>query len=300
VVSDRLIKEDILTSFLVKKHKITLYNTKYGPEVFTPSPYSSTPLPHLDKNGLVKVGSKVKGGDILVGKQTPEPALGKETEEEMLLFNILGRKTQKFVNSSLFLPAGDEGIVYAVKSRKLTGSRDELELVEVYVFCERKLEVGDKLTTRFGNKGVVAKIVPESDMPFDEEGKTIDIIFNPLGVPTRLNLGQLLETIFSSAARKLNTRFLFRTFNTPSPEVIKEITKEAGIKNYGSNKLFDGRTGLPFQLPVYNGYIYVIKMNHMVADKLHARNTGPRSLIYQQPPKGRAQKGGQRVGEMEG
>nr|CAG8584891.1 15453_t:CDS:10 [Entrophospora candida] len=277
--------EDILTSLLVKKHKVIRCNTKYGPELFTPSPHSSTPLPHLDENGLVKVGSKVKGGDVLVGKQTPEPSLGKETEEEMLLLNILGKKTQRFVNSSLILPAEDEGIVYEVKTKKFTDDGDELELVEVYVFCERKLEVGDKLTTRFGNKGVVAKIVPESDMPFDEEGKTIDIIFNPLGVPTRLNLGQLLEAILGWAARKLNTQFLFRAFNTPSTEVIKEIVKEAGIKNYGSSKLFDGRTGLPFHLPVYNGYIYVVKVNHMVADKFHARNTGPRSLIYQQPLK---------------
>ncbi|CAI2162436.1 10711_t:CDS:2 [Funneliformis geosporum] len=231
VVSDRLIKEDILTSLFVKKYKIIRYNTKHGPEVFTPAPNLPAPLPHLDKNGLVKIGSEVKGGDILVGKITPEPFLNKESEEEMLLLNLLGQKTQKFFNSSLRLPAGEKGTVYAVETKKIMKKKDELELVEVYVFCERKLEVGDKLTTRFGNKGVVAKIVPEVDMPFDEEGKTIDIIFNPLGIPTRMNLGQLLETMLASAAHQLGEKLLVRPFNTLNLEIIQEIMKEAKIKN---------------------------------------------------------------------
>jgi DNA-directed RNA polymerase subunit beta len=256
-------------------------------------------FPHLDKNGIVKIGSKVKGNDILVGKLTPEPSPHKEAEEELLLMSILGEKAHRFVNSSLRLPAEEAGTVYQIKRKKLNKSKNDLELVEVYVAQKRKIEIGDKLTTRFGNKGVVSKIVPEADMPFDEEGKTIDIIFNPLGIPTRMNIGQLLETILASAAHKLDAKFLCRPFNSPSPQEIKEIIQEAKIKNYGAQKLFDGQTGLPFQQDVYNGYIYTIKLNHMVADKFHARNTGPYSLIYQQPVKGRSQGGGQRFGEME-
>ncbi|CAG8654249.1 5021_t:CDS:2, partial [Ambispora gerdemannii] len=291
ILSERLVKEDILTSFFVKKHTIIRHNTKYGPEVFTSSfPYSEKKqFPQLDKNGIVKIGSRVKGNDILVGKLTPEPSPRREAEEELLLMSILGEKAQRFVNSSLRLPAEESGTVYQVKRKKLTKNKNELELVEVYVAQKRKIEIGDKLTTRFGNKGVVAKIVPEADMPFDEEGQTIDIIFNPLGIPTRMNIGQLLETILASAAQKLDTKLLCRPFNSPSPQAIKEIIQEAGIKNYGAQKLFNGQTGSPFQQDVYNGYIYTIKLNHMVADKFHARNVGPYSLIYQQPVKGRSQ-----------
>ncbi|RIA93325.1 hypothetical protein C1645_819512 [Glomus cerebriforme] len=232
-------------------------------------------LAHLDEQGIVK------------------------TEEELILMKILGKRPQKFVNASLYLPTEERGIVYQVKKKQFPKNQKEIELVEIYVVHERKIEVGDKLTTRFGNKGVVAKIVPESQMPFDEEGKTIDIIFNPLGVPTRMNSGQLLEVILASAARKLDTKLLVRPFNTLSLEAIKSISQEAGIKNFGSQKLFDGQTGLPFQQEIYNGYIYVLKLNHMVTDKFHARNTGSYSLLYQQPLKGRSRGGGQRVGEME-
>jgi len=301
ILNERLVREDILTSFFVKKHTVIRHNTKYGQEVFTSSfPHSEkSQFPQLAKNGIVKVGSEVKGNDILVGKLTPEPSPRKESEEELLLMSILGEKAQRFVNSSLRLPAEESGIVYQVKRKKLSKSKNDLELVEVFVAQKRKIEIGDKLTTRFGNKGVVAKIVPEADMPFDEEGKTIDIIFNPLGIPTRMNIGQLLETIMASAAQKLDTKLLIRPFNSPTLETMKKIIEEAGIKNYGAQKLFDGQTGLPFQQDVYNGYIYTIKLNHMVADKFHARNVGPYSLIYQQPLKGRSQGGGQRVGEME-
>ncbi|CAG8611931.1 6936_t:CDS:2, partial [Ambispora gerdemannii] len=300
IISERLVKEDILTSFFVKKHAVIRYNTKYGPEVFTASfPHlEKKRFPHLDKEGIVKVGSEVKSNDILVGKLTPEPGLRQPAAEELLLMSILGEKAQRFVNSSLYLPVGEKGTVYQVKRKKFPKNKNELELVEIYVAQERKIEVGDKLTTRFGNKGVVAKIVPESDMPFDEQGQTIDIIFNPLGIPTRMNIGQLLETVLAAAAHRLNTKLLIRPFNTPNLATIKEILHQAGIKN-GSQKLFDGQTGLPFDHDIYNGYIYTIKLNHMVTDKFHARDIGPYSLIYQQPLKGRAQGGGQRVGEME-
>ncbi|RHZ35466.1 hypothetical protein [endosymbiont GvMRE of Glomus versiforme] len=301
IISERLVKEDIFTSFFVKKHTIVRRNTKYGPETFTSfsSSLEKSKFSHLDEEGIVKLGTRVKGNDILVGKLTPEPSLQKETEEELLLMNILGEKTRRFVNSSLFLPSEEKGFVYDIKRKNLNKKEDELELVEIYVAQKRKIEPGDKLTTRFGNKGVVAKIVPEVNMPFDEEGETIDIIFNPLGIPTRMNLGQLLETILAKAAHKLNKKFLVRPFSTLSLETIKEIIEEAGIENWGSQRLFDGKTGLPFRKNIYNGYIYTIKLNHMTIDKLHTRNTGPYSLIYQQPLKGRSQEGGQRIGEME-
>ncbi|CAG8448648.1 7895_t:CDS:2 [Racocetra fulgida] len=299
---ERLVKEDILTSFFVKKHTIIRHNTKYGPEIFTSSlPHAGKKQhPQLGKNGIVKIGSRVKGNDILIGKITPEPSPHKENEEELLLMSILGEKTRRFVNSSLRLPAEEAGIVYQVRRKKISKNKKDkdLELVEVFVSQKRKIEVGDKLTTRFGNKGVVAKIVPEADMPFDEEGP-VDIIFNPLGIPTRMNIGQLLETVLASAAKKTGSKLLCRPFNSPSPEAIKEIIQEAGLENCGAKKLFDGQTGLPFDQDIYNGYIYTIKLNHMVADKFHARNVGPYSLIYQQPAKGRSQNGGQRFGGME-
>jgi DNA-directed RNA polymerase subunit beta len=280
--------------------------------------------PTLDEFGMIKIGSEVRGNDILVGKLTPDIIVNEQTEAELLLSSIISsaideeskkqegqEKTKeekeledltsnkKFLNSSLFLPSGERGVVYDVKRKELKTKKNELELIEIYVAQERKIEVGDKLTTRFGNKGVVAKIVREEDMPFDSNGETVDIIFNPLGIPSRMNVGQLLETILASAAKKTGKNLLVRPFNTPSLEQIKEIINEADIKDYGNQIFFDGKTGLPFDQKIYNGYIYVIKLNHMVTDKIHARNTGPCSLIYQQPLKGRAQEGGQRVGEME-
>lgn len=296
-----MVKEDILTSLFVKRHTVIRYNTDYGQEIFTIDLPHSQPnqFPHLDKDGLVKIGSEVREHDILVGKVTPQPHPAKETEEVSLLLKIFGEKNQHFVNSSLYLPAGEEGVVYDIRRKKLQKNNKELEMVEVYVGHKRKIEVGDKLITRFGNKGVVGKIVPEADMPFDEEGKIIDIIFNPLSVPSRMNVGQLLETICAEASLRLNVKLLFRPFNTLASEVIHQLIQQANIKNYGIQKLFDGQTGLPFQYDIYTGYIYTLKLNHMVTDKIHARNTGPYSLIYQQPLKGRSQGGGQRVGEME-
>jgi DNA-directed RNA polymerase subunit beta len=297
------LREDILTSYFVKKYVVIRYDTKYGPEIFTKVlPYlENKQFPHLDEDGIVKVGSEVNEYDILVGKTTPQPQVDEESEEEELLLSILGEKSRKFSDSSFYLKTGEKGIVYDVKRKHFSSkNRKELELVEIYVAQERKISVGDKLTTRFGNKGVVAKIVPELDMPFDEEGKPFDIIFNPLSVPSRMNIGQLLETIFAEAAYRLGEKILIRPFNTPSQEVIRELIKNAGIENYGARKIFDGQTGLPFHKEVYTGYIYTIKLNHMVADKIHARNIGPYSLIYQQAPKGRSLEGGQRVGEMEG
>ncbi|WNE41736.1 MAG: DNA-directed RNA polymerase subunit beta [Mycoplasmataceae bacterium] len=310
VVSDSLIKKDILTSFFVKKHIVIRKNTKYGEEVFSKDHLNKEKTSNLDDEGIIKLGVEVNENDILVGKITPEPGKKGETEE-LLLSNVFGDKLHNLLDSSFKLPWGEKGIVYAIKRRskedfeKIKKSSsfgyaaNDLEILEIYVAQKRKLEIGDKLTTRFGNKGVIAKIVPEVDMPFDEEGNPVDIIFNPLSVPSRMNIGQLLETLLGLAAHKLGINFLVRTFNTPTKEEIDRIVKEADIKDYGLTTLYDGQTGLPFSHKVYVGYIYTIKLNHMVSDKFHARNTGPYSLIYQQPVKGRAQGGGQRVGEME-
>lgn len=310
VISDALVKRDALTSFFVKKHVVVRKNTKYGEEYFSKDHLNKDKVANLDDEGIIKVGVEVDENDILVGKITPEPGKKGETEE-LLLSNVFGDNLHNLLDSSFKLPWGEKGIVYFIKRwskndfekiRKNSGfgyTPNDLEVLEIYVAQKRKLEIGDKLTTRFGNKGVIAKIVPEVDMPFDEDGNVIDIIFNPLSVPTRMNIGQLLESLLGLAAHKLNTKFLVRTFNTPTNEEIKKIVDEADIKDYGLTTLYDGQSGLPFSHKIFVGYIYTIKLNHMVSDKFHARSTGPYSLIYQQPVKGRAQGGGQRVGEME-
>lgn len=308
VVSESLVKKDILTSFFVKKHVVVRKNTKYGEEYFSKDHLKE--VSNLDDEGIIKVGVEINENDILVGKITPEPGKKGETEE-LLLSNVFGDNLNNLLDSSFRLPWGEKGIVYCIKRwskddfekiRKNSGfgyTSNDLEVLEIYVAQKRKLEIGDKLTTRFGNKGVIAKIVPEVDMPFDEDGNVIDIIFNPLSVPTRMNIGQLLESLLGLAAYKLNTKFLVRTFNTPTNDEIKKIVDEANIKDYGLTTLYDGQSGLPFSHKIFVGYIYTIKLNHMVSDKFHARSTGAYSLIYQQPVKGRAQGGGQRVGEME-
>jgi len=296
---------DKLTSFYFKKMTISRYNTKYGEEIFARSLKENDSFDYkgkLDKNGIIKKGSRVKGGDILVNKLIPK-LVKENSAEEMLLLNILGNKAQKFDNFSLKMPITDEGIVYDIK-RKVPNNKNnknEIENLEIYVACKRRIEVGDKITTRFGNKGVIAKIISESDMPFDKEGKRIDIIFNPLGVPSRMNIGQLLEAILTTAAKKLNIKLLFRPFNSPTMEIIEEITKEAKIENLNGIKLYDGKTGLPIgkNKIIFVGDVYVLKLNHMVSDKKHTRNTGTRSSVYSQPLKGRSQGGGQRQGEME-
>lgn len=306
ILSDRLIKKDIFTYFFAKKHVLVRSSTKHGEEVLTKSisNMDQIKLSNLDDDGIIRVGSKVKGGDILVGKLTPQPTQHKESEEELLLLNILGVKSQRFVDSSLYLPRWENGVVYEIKRRKLekkvrAKSYGDLEIIEVYVAEERKVEVGDKLTTRFGNKGVVAKIVEESNMPFNEKGESLDMILNPLGIPSRMNLGQSLEAVLAKAAENLNTNFLFKPFNSPDLKITEEIMNEAGIENFGSEKLFDGMTGISYQNKVFGGLVYTFLLNHKVADKIYSRNIGPRSLITQQPLKGRANDGGLRLGEME-
>ncbi|CAG8450238.1 11061_t:CDS:10, partial [Racocetra fulgida] len=262
VINERLVKKDILTSFFVKKYTVIRYDTKYGEEIFTNllpylDPKKNHPreaqekLAHLDEDGIVKVGSRVKERDVLVGKRTPQPRPTDESEEDSLLLSLLGEASRNFVDSSLYLPSGEKGEVYEVQRKKLTKNKKELEVVEVYVAQERKIEVGDKGVNRYGGKWTVAKIAPAVDLPFDEEGKTFDLLINPLSVPTRLNIGQLLETILSEASLRLGEKLLFRPFNTLAPNTIQQIIQEAGIKDCGNRQLFDGRTGQPFANKIY-------------------------------------------------
>ncbi|CAJ0919100.1 483_t:CDS:2 [Entrophospora sp. SA101] len=246
--------EDKFTSLFAKKYIIVRKKLKVDKKPKEEEFYPRPEISHLDQEGIVKVGSKVRENDILVSKKTPYK---KQQAEELLIASIMGEETHSFMDK-----------IYQRGSTSY--SADDLEAIEICVVQKRRIEVGDKLTTRFGNKGIVGKIVPEIDMPFDENGKTIDIIFNPLSVPSRMNIEQ-----------------------------IAQIAEENGLKDYGLTRLYDGQTGLPFDQKVLVGYIYTIKLNHMVADKFHARNTGPYALVHQQPVKGRAHGGGQRVGEME-
>lgn len=301
VFSDRLIKDDIFTYAVAKEYVISRYNTTYGPEIFSNLDVSSGKefRSYLDEYGIVKVGSVVSENNILVRKLTPQIDT-RESDEEMLLFKILGGKGQKYADSSFYLPKGESnrGMVYRVEKEAKDPSNDELEIVKVYIAYERKIEDGDKVTARHGNKGIV-KIVPTVDMPYTEEGP-FDMILNPLGVPSRMNMGQLLETLLSEAAFKLNTKLLIRPFNTISIEDVYQISQEAEIPDLGNRIVWDGRTGIPYEQKVYTGRIYTMLLNHKSVDKIHARSTGPYSLIFQQPLKGRKREGGQRVGEMEG
>ena len=302
VFSDKLIKDDIFTYVVAKEYVITRYNTTYGPEIFSNlDTFSGKKVrSYLDDQGIVKIGSIINENDILVRKLTPQMDT-KETDEEMLLFKILGGKGQRYVDSSLRLPKGESnrGIIFKVeKEVKEDSEADELEIVKVSVAYERKIEDGDKVTARHGNKGIV-KIVSATDMPYTEEGP-FDIILNPLGVPSRMNMGQLLETLLSEAAFRLNTRLLIRPFSTISIQDVHQITQEAGIPDLGNRTVWDGRTGISYEQKVYSGRIYIMLLNHKSVDKIHSRSVGSYSLIFQQPLKGRKRDGGQRVGEMEG
>ena len=306
VLNQRLIKEEKLTSLFAKRYivirKKLKIDKKFKEEEFYPQPE----LAHLDEEGIVKVGSEIEENDILVSKRTPYK---KQQSEELLIASIIGENSHSFKDSSFHLPWGEKAsVVYQVN--RLTkeqiyqrGSNsyqaNDLEAVEICVAQKRRIETGDKLTTRFGNKGIIGKILPEIDMPFDQEGKTVDIIFNLLSVPSRMNVGQLLEVLLSSVSRQTKTKILVRPFNTPDWQQIQQIIQVNQIQDGGLTQLYDGTTGLPFAQKVLVGYIYTFKLNHMVADKFHARNTGPYALVHQQPVKGRAHEGGQRVGEME-
>ena len=304
VISDRLVKEDLFTSIHIEEYEVEARDTKLGPEEITrdiPN-VGEEALRDLDERGIVRIGAEVRSGDILVGKVTPKGET-ELTAEERLLRAIFGEKAREVRDTSLKVPHGEKGKVVAVKmfSRE---QGDELPpgvntLVRVYVAQKRKITVGDKMAGRHGNKGVISVILPEEDMPFLPDGTPVDLILNPLGVPSRMNVGQVLETHLGWAAERLNLWVESPVFDGPRETEIRELLRQAGLPESGKTVLRDGRTGEPFDQPVTVGFIYMMKLLHLVEDKIHARSTGPYSLITQQPLGGKAQFGGQRFGEME-
>ncbi|MGM0420165.1 MAG: DNA-directed RNA polymerase subunit beta [Bacillota bacterium] len=304
LISENLVKEDAFTSIHIEEHEAEARDTKLGPEEITrdiPNVGDSS-LKDLDERGIIRVGAEVKEGDILVGKVTPKG----ETElsaEERLLRAIFGEKAREVRDTSLKVPHGEKGIVVDVKvfSRE---QGDELKpgvnrLVRVYVAAKRKIDVGDKMAGRHGNKGVISRILPEEDMPFLPTGEPVEIVLNPLGVPSRMNIGQVLETHLGMAAKALNLHMETPVFDGAEEIEVEEMLEKAGFNRDGKTVLYDGRTGEAFDNRVTVGYMYILKLHHLVDDKIHARSTGPYSLVTQQPLGGKAQFGGQRFGEME-
>jgi DNA-directed RNA polymerase subunit beta len=322
VISERLVKGDVLTSIHIEEHEVDARDTKLGAEEITrdiPN-VSEEILKDLDDRGIVRIGAEVSPGDYLVGKVTPKGET-ELTPEERLLRAIFGEKAREVRDTSLKVPHGESGKVIGVRVFSRDDG-DELppgvnQLVRVYVAQKRKISDGDKLAGRHGNKGVIAKILPEGDMPFLKDGTPVDIILNPLGVPSRMNLGQVLETHLGWAAKvgfKANGKVQDGPIHVATPVFdgareweIKEALETAKrgedgmelVDDHGKAVLFDGRSGEPFEEPVAVGYIYIMKLLHLVDDKIHARSTGPYSMITQQPLGGKAQFGGQRFGEME-
>jgi len=304
IISERLVKEDVYSSIHIENYTIDVRDTKLGPEVITndiPN-ISEEKLKNLDEDGIIRIGAEVSSGDILVGKITPK---GETTlsAEEKLLRAIFGEKAKDVRDSSLYLEHGEHGKVVDIKvfSRedgdKL--SAGVLQSIQVAVANLRKIQVGDKMSGRHGNKGVISRVVPIEDMPYMADGTPIDIILSPLGIISRMNLGQLLETHLGFAAKKLGYRVMTPALNGISEEQIKGELVKAGLPEDGKIVLYDGKTGEPYDNKITVGYKYVLKLNHMVEDKIHQRSIGPYSLITQQPLGGKAQFGGQRFGEME-
>ncbi|MGI6574317.1 MAG: DNA-directed RNA polymerase subunit beta [bacterium] len=304
LISEKLVQDDVFTSIHIEEYEADARDTKLGPEEITrdiPN-VGEDVLRHLDERGIIRVGAEVRPGDILVGKVTPKGET-ELTAEERLLRAIFGEKAREVRDTSLRIPHGEGGIVVDVKvfSRE---NGDELapginQLVRVYVAQKRKISEGDKVAGRHGNKGVISRILPEEDMPYMPDGTPIEIVLNPLGVPSRMNIGQVLETHLGWAAHALGIKVASPVFDGPSEEEIIELMKKANLPQDGKAILRDGRTGVPFDNPVTVGYIYMLKLAHLVDDKIHARSTGPYSLVTQQPLGGKAQFGGQRFGEME-
>lgn len=304
LISETVVKQDIFTSIHIKEFSIEVRETKLGPEKITrdiPNA-SEQSIEHLDDEGIIRVGADVKSGSILVGKVTPKSETD-STPEFKLLNSIFGEKAKEVRDTSLKVPHGIEGTVIDVRRLKRS-NRDELnpgveQVVKVLIATKRKLREGDKMAGRHGNKGVIARILPEEDMPFLDDGTPVDIVLNPLGVPSRMNLGQIMETQLGWAGLKLNEWYATPVFESTSNEKIEKKLVEAGLAANSKAILYDGLTGEPFEQPVTVGSIYMIKLHHLVDDKMHARSTGPYSLVTQQPLGGKAQFGGQRLGEME-
>jgi len=304
VISEKLVQEDTFTSIHISEHECVARDTKLGPEEITADipNIGESNLANLDEDGIIRIGTEVEPGDILVGKVTPKG----ETElgpEERLLRAIFGEKAREVRDTSLRVPHGDKGKVIDVKvfSRE---NGDEIpagvnKIVRVFIAQKRKISEGDKISGRHGNKGVIAKILPINDMPFLPDGTPVDIVLNPLGVPSRMNVGQILEVHLGWVAKTLGLNMITPVFNGATEEDIEKALIDAGLPADGKSVLYDGRTGLPFDQKVTVGYSYILKLIHLVDDKIHARSTGPYSLVTQQPLGGKAQFGGQRFGEME-
>ncbi|WP_201261477.1 DNA-directed RNA polymerase subunit beta [Metalysinibacillus jejuensis] len=304
IMSERLVKDDVYTSIHIEEYESESRDTKLGPEEITrdiPN-VGEEALRNLDDRGIIRIGAEVRDGDILVGKVTPK-GVTELTAEERLLHAIFGEKAREVRDTSLRVPHGAGGIVLDVKVFNREDG-DELppgvnQLVRVYIVQKRKIRVGDKMAGRHGNKGVISRILPEEDMPFMPDGTPVDIMLNPLGVPSRMNIGQVLELHLGMAARYLGVHMATPVFDGANEEDVWETMEEAGMNRDGKTILYDGRSGEPFDNRVSVGIMYMIKLAHMVDDKLHARSTGPYSLVTQQPLGGKAQFGGQRFGEME-
>jgi len=304
LLNERLVREDVFTSIHIEEHETEARDTKLGPEEITrdiPNVGEDT-LKDLDENGIIRIGAEVRSGDYLVGKVTPKGET-ELTPEERLLRAIFGEKAREVRDTSLKVPHGESGIVVDVKVFTKENS-DELapgvtKSVRVYIAQKRKISVGDKMAGRHGNKGVVSRVLPEEDMPFLPDGTPLDVVLNPLGVPSRMNIGQVLEVHLGYAAKALGWKVATPVFDGANEKDIRETLKLAGLREDGKTILYDGRTGEPFDNPVTVGYPYYLKLHHLVDDKIHARSTGPYALVTQQPLGGKAQFGGQRFGEME-
>ena len=304
ILNERLVRDDVYTSIHIQDYQIECRDTKLGPEEFTrdiPN-VSEDARKNLDENGFIRIGTEVHDDDILVGKVTPK-GMAELTSEEKLLHAIFGEKTREVRDTSLRVPHGGEGIVHDIKVFTKEDT-DELpagvsKIVRVYIAQKRKITVGDKMAGRHGNKGVISLVLPSEDMPYLADGTPVDILLNPLGVPSRMNIGQILEMHLGAAAKKLGIYVATPVFSGAERGEIIDALKEAGIDEDGKTVLYDGRTGEPFDNRISVGVMYMIKLHHMVDDKLHARSTGPYSLVTQQPLGGKAQFGGQRFGEME-
>ncbi len=304
LINEKLVKEDVFTSIHIEEYDCECRDTKLGAEEITrdiPN-IGDDSLKDLDENGIIRIGAEVRPGDILVGKVTPKGET-ELTAEERLLRAIFGEKAREVRDTSLRVPHGEQGTIVDVKIFTRDNS-DELgpgvnQIIRCYIATKRKISVGDKMAGRHGNKGVISRVLPEEDMPFMPDGTPIDILLNPLGVPSRMNLGQVLEVHLGGAAKALGWKIATPVFDGATQKDVQDLLAEAGMSEDGKTILYDGRTGDPFDKPITVGVMYMLKLHHLVDDKIHARSTGPYSLVTQQPLGGKAQFGGQRFGEME-
>ena len=304
LISERLVKEDVYTSIHIEEYDCECRDTKLGPEEITrdiPN-VGDDVLKDLDENGIIRIGAEVRPGDILVGKVTPKGET-ELTAEERLLRAIFGEKSREVRDTSLRVPHGEAGTIVDIKIFTRENS-EELgpgvnQVIRCYIATKRKISVGDKMAGRHGNKGVISRILPEEDMPFLPDGTPVDIVLNPMGIPSRMNLGQVLEVHLGMAARALGWKVATPVFDGAKDYEIEDLLEEAGLRRDGKTDLYDGRTGEKFVKPITVGVMYMMKLHHLVDDKIHARSTGPYSLVTQQPLGGKAQFGGQRFGEME-